>query len=269
MQLILLPHEPSLLAVWPAGTEAVGVATGVDDELVGTLEVGGVEVGGVVLVGGVDVEDAEPPPQVPKADRHPAPQYVGPSPHQKNSEQHPPLPDPAQVVVFPHMPLTLGVRLPTGGVAEPEGADDVGVLDVGGVLTGGVSVGDGRGSPSHQPKLGWHPTRARQNWSPSPQKPNCEQHWFPGQIEFPGAPHEPPCRRPSWAKVSRTLARRPPAPPNTLTDSPPWPPSMAPFEAPARPRVAARPMLVHRMVGAAFNWYSSNADWGKITEEGD
>lgn len=250
-----------MLAVWPAGNEAVGVDDGVLEVEVGGVELGGVDDGGVlvggVLLGGVVVVPS-PPPQVPNPAWHPVPQYSGPSPHQKNSEQHPPILDPAQVVEFPHMPLVLGVREPAGGVAEPEGDDDVGEPD-GDVLVGGVEdsppVGSTRGSPSHQPKSGWHPTSARQNWSPSPQKPNWEQHVLPGQIELPGGPQvPPPCRRPSWLKVSRTLERRPPAPLNRLGTPPLCPPRVAPFAAPVRPRVAATPMLVHRMVGAAFNW---------------
>lgn len=30
--------------------------------------------------------------------------------------------------------------------------------------------------PSQWPHSGWHATSAGQNWSPVPQKPNCEQH---------------------------------------------------------------------------------------------
>lgn len=235
-----MPQVPSVVAVWPAGKDAVGSEDVVD--VVG-VDVVGADVGGVV-VGGMVVGSSVLSPQVPNSGLHPVPQYSGPSPHHQNWEQQPPEPEPAQVVLFPHMPFTVGVKVPMGGVTSDV---VVGVSEVvRGVEVEPLSVGDGRGSPSHQPKSGWHPTRARQNWSLSPQKPNCEQHWFPGHTWLPLlAPHVPAaCRRPSCARVSRTPVRRPVLP-NTLTL--PWPVAAA-FDAPARPRVAARPISVHRMV---------------------
>ena len=100
------------------------------------------------------------------------------------------------MVVLPHMPLVLAVRLPVGlGGAVDDDEDEVGrtvevglagggggaaeVLEAGGggaaelVEAGGgggaAELGVGSGWPSHQPNAVWQPTMARQNWSPSPQ----------------------------------------------------------------------------------------------------
>jgi len=100
------------------------------------------------------------------------------------------------VVPLPHMPFWEICRGPvTGGEVEVAGGVVEAEVDelVGGVVTGGgvemlvlvgvevedrvvvlevgaaVEVGEGRGSPSHQPNWAWQPTIWGQYWSPSPQ----------------------------------------------------------------------------------------------------
>ena len=93
---------------------------------------------------------------------------------------------------MPHMPFWEICRGPVGGgEVEVAGGVDVAEVEelVGGVVTGGgvemlvlvgvdvgvlevgaaVEVGEGSGSPSHQPNCGWQPTICGQYVSPSPQ----------------------------------------------------------------------------------------------------
>lgn len=137
----MLPHLPSVLLRWPAGSVKDGWAEVlvvlVVIVLVVVVEVGVVLVMGccVVLV----VLDAvlvvvtllagwpgRPglPRQAPKLPWQPAPQYSIEEPHQKNCEQQgPQLGLPMHMVLLPHMPLVVTWRDPVGTATE--------VVDVG------------------------------------------------------------------------------------------------------------------------------------------
>ena len=151
-QFTLLPHLPSVLDRWPAGSVTAGeddvvleVVTRVDVGVVlvlgGLLEVvGGLVVGPPGVV--VPLLDGFPgrpgtPRHAPKLLWQPAPQNSSVEPHQKNWEQQgPKLGLPMHMVWLPHMPLVVTERSPVGtGVVD---------VDVAGGLTEvelGVDVG--------------------------------------------------------------------------------------------------------------------------------
>lgn len=78
----------------------------------------------------------------------------------------------ADVVVGAVLELVVEVVVTGGGVLVVDEVVDVEEVLVE-VLVGLVVVevvdDEGRGSPSHQPYCGWHPTIWGQYWSPSPQ----------------------------------------------------------------------------------------------------
>ncbi len=155
------------------GIEELDVVVGttgiVEDDVVEVDEV----VGGTTTL--VDEEEITPL-HTPNSGLHPVPQYSIALPQYQNWEQHCPKPDPAHVVLLPHIPF-VEVRVEEGNGGNDTVLEDD-VLDVEdevvlllrlvvgvgvGVGVGigvgvGVGVGTavvGSGSPSQYPKSGW------------------------------------------------------------------------------------------------------------------
>jgi hypothetical protein len=73
------------------------------------------------------------------------------------------------VVVGAVLELVVDVVVVTGGGVLVVDVEEVLVEVLVGLVVVEVVDDEGKGSPSHQPYCGWHPTIWGQYWSPSPQ----------------------------------------------------------------------------------------------------